>query len=197
MTAESAPQHLGVVVVGAGFGGLAAAHALKARGEEFARAGARAARSAACGGTTPIRAAPATSRRICTRCRSRPTRTGPGPSPPSPRSATTCAGSPASTDYCRTSASAAACYEAAWDDAAQLWRIETSAGAVTADVLIDASGPIADPSIPDLPGLDGFTGAVFHSAPLEPRPRSDRPQRRGRRHRRLGDPVRARRSSRW
>ena len=31
-------------------------------------------------------------------------------------------------------------------------------------MLIDASGPIADPSVPDLPGLDTFTGAVFHSA---------------------------------
>ena len=31
-------------------------------------------------------------------------------------------------------------------------------------MLIDASGPIADPSVPDLPGLDTFTGEVFHSA---------------------------------
>src|SRR5487761_2334854 len=34
MAAESGPMHLGVV--GAGFGGLAAAHALKGRGEDFA-----------------------------------------------------------------------------------------------------------------------------------------------------------------
>ena len=36
MITEPAPQHLGVVVAGAGFGGLAAAHALKGRGEDFA-----------------------------------------------------------------------------------------------------------------------------------------------------------------
>lgn len=53
---------------------------------------------------------------------------------------------------------------AAWDDAAQRWRIETSAGPLTADVLIDGSGPIAEPSAPQLPGLDGFVGEVFHSA---------------------------------
>ena len=154
-------------------------------------------RSAASGGTTPIRAAPATSRRTCTRCPSRPTRTGPGPSPPSPRSATTCAGSPASTGCCPTSASAAACSRRPGTTPRSAGGSRPAPVPLTADVLIDASGPIADPSIPRPAGSGRFHRRGVPLGPLEPRPRSDRPQRRGRRHRRLGDPVRARRSSRW
>ena len=53
---------------------------------------------------------------------------------------------------------------AAWDDAAQLWRLTTSHGAFTADVLVSAMGPLSDPAIPRLPGIETFTGKVFHSA---------------------------------
>ncbi|WP_027344776.1 flavin-containing monooxygenase [Hamadaea tsunoensis] len=54
--------------------------------------------------------------------------------------------------------------EAVWDGAAQRWRIETSGGAYTARVLISAAGPLSDPSIPDIPGIEAFQGTVFHSA---------------------------------
>jgi cation diffusion facilitator CzcD-associated flavoprotein CzcO len=54
--------------------------------------------------------------------------------------------------------------EAAWDDAAQRWRIATSQGAYTARVLICAAGPLSDPAIPDIPGIGDFAGTVFHSA---------------------------------
>jgi cation diffusion facilitator CzcD-associated flavoprotein CzcO len=53
---------------------------------------------------------------------------------------------------------------AEWDEQASLWRIETSAGALTADVLIAAQGGLSDPHVPDLPGLDTFEGTSFHSA---------------------------------
>ncbi len=53
---------------------------------------------------------------------------------------------------------------AAWDEAAQRWRIETSHGGYTARVLIGATGPLSEPSIPDIRGLDSFRGTVFHSA---------------------------------
>jgi cation diffusion facilitator CzcD-associated flavoprotein CzcO len=53
---------------------------------------------------------------------------------------------------------------AAWDEAADRWRIQTTGGDFTAETLISAVGALADPSIPDLPGLDGFAGTVFHSA---------------------------------
>jgi cation diffusion facilitator CzcD-associated flavoprotein CzcO len=54
--------------------------------------------------------------------------------------------------------------DAAWDAGSGRWDVRTSAGTLTADVLVAAAGPLADPAIPDLPGLASFTGTVFHSA---------------------------------
>jgi cation diffusion facilitator CzcD-associated flavoprotein CzcO len=54
--------------------------------------------------------------------------------------------------------------EAAWDEAAQRWRIDTPRGQFTARVLVAGTGALSDPKIPDLPGLDEFPGAMFHSA---------------------------------
>jgi cation diffusion facilitator CzcD-associated flavoprotein CzcO len=54
--------------------------------------------------------------------------------------------------------------EAAWNEDRDSWEISTSQGQYTARVLISAVGSLADPSIPDLPGLDRFAGTVFHSA---------------------------------
>jgi cation diffusion facilitator CzcD-associated flavoprotein CzcO len=51
-----------------------------------------------------------------------------------------------------------------WDDAAQHWRIDTDRGSWTAAVVINGMGALSEPSIPDLPGLDRFQGAMFHSA---------------------------------
>jgi cation diffusion facilitator CzcD-associated flavoprotein CzcO len=53
---------------------------------------------------------------------------------------------------------------AEWQAAEQRWRIETAAGTLTADFLILGNGPLAEPAIPDLPGLDTFEGTTFHSA---------------------------------
>jgi cation diffusion facilitator CzcD-associated flavoprotein CzcO len=53
---------------------------------------------------------------------------------------------------------------AAWDEDAGLWRIETSKGSLTANVLVAAMGGLSEPSIPDLPGMDSFEGAAFHTA---------------------------------
>jgi cation diffusion facilitator CzcD-associated flavoprotein CzcO len=54
--------------------------------------------------------------------------------------------------------------EAAWDDATERWRVTTSRGVYTARVLIGATGPLSDPAIPDIDGLDSFGGTIFHSA---------------------------------
>ncbi len=54
--------------------------------------------------------------------------------------------------------------EARWDDGAQRWRIQTSTGALTAKVLVQAAGPLSEPCEPDIPGLDTFAGTMFHSA---------------------------------
>ena len=55
-------------------------------------------------------------------------------------------------------------HDAAWDEDAQRWCIETSKGALTAQVLVLGTGPLSAPSIPDLPGLERFEGTTFHSA---------------------------------
>ncbi|MEO3813222.1 NAD(P)/FAD-dependent oxidoreductase [Sphaerisporangium sp. B11E5] len=51
-----------------------------------------------------------------------------------------------------------------WDDGSARWRVTTSKGDLTADVLVVATGPLSEPAIPPVPGLDRFSGAVFHSA---------------------------------
>jgi cation diffusion facilitator CzcD-associated flavoprotein CzcO len=54
--------------------------------------------------------------------------------------------------------------DASWSDDEQRWTIETSRGTHTADVLIGANGGLAEPSTPDITGLETFAGTVFHSA---------------------------------
>ena len=54
--------------------------------------------------------------------------------------------------------------DAAWDEAAQLWRVTTTAGDLTTDVLVSAAGALSDPKMPDIDGIDSFAGEVFHSA---------------------------------
>jgi cation diffusion facilitator CzcD-associated flavoprotein CzcO len=53
---------------------------------------------------------------------------------------------------------------AAWNEERRCWELSTSDGTMTADVLIGAFGALAEPSLPDIPGIDGFTGELFHSA---------------------------------
>ncbi len=54
--------------------------------------------------------------------------------------------------------------DAGWDNENQQWQIQTTAGPVEARFLIAASGPLSEPSVPDLPGLGSFQGHTFHSA---------------------------------
>jgi cation diffusion facilitator CzcD-associated flavoprotein CzcO len=53
---------------------------------------------------------------------------------------------------------------ARWDETAELWRIETTAGALTADMLVAGAGPLSDPKLPEIDGIDSFQGVIFHSA---------------------------------
>lgn len=53
---------------------------------------------------------------------------------------------------------------AAWDEGARRWRITTSVGALSAAVLVVASGALSEPATPRLPGAEAFAGAAFHSA---------------------------------
>ncbi|HEX2410205.1 MAG TPA: NAD(P)/FAD-dependent oxidoreductase [Solirubrobacteraceae bacterium] len=51
-----------------------------------------------------------------------------------------------------------------WLDDERVWALDTSQGPHRAKVLIAGLGYLAEPRIPDLPGLDTFEGPVFHSA---------------------------------
>ena len=51
-----------------------------------------------------------------------------------------------------------------WDDRALLWRLETSRGPLTADVLVSGCGGLVEPAYPDVPGVGDFQGPAFHSA---------------------------------
>src|SRR5689334_12095561 len=49
-----------------------------------------------------------------------------------------------------------------WDG--ERWVLQTSQGEVRARVLVSGTGPLVEPKIPDLPGLEHFEGPAFHSA---------------------------------
>ncbi|WP_027500238.1 flavin-containing monooxygenase [Rhodococcus sp. UNC363MFTsu5.1] len=53
---------------------------------------------------------------------------------------------------------------AQWDEPSRRWIVETSAGTFTANSVVAAAGPWNEPLTPDIPGLDTFTGEVFHSS---------------------------------
>jgi cation diffusion facilitator CzcD-associated flavoprotein CzcO len=54
--------------------------------------------------------------------------------------------------------------QASWDEDAQRWDIDTSGGRLRARVLVSGMGPLTEPRIPSVPGLESFEGSVFHSA---------------------------------
>jgi cation diffusion facilitator CzcD-associated flavoprotein CzcO len=61
-----------------------------------------------------------------------------------------------------------------WDDAAQLWKIEVTEGrgpsepsrelVLQAQYVLIASGVLTTPQVPKIPGLESFTGPIFHTA---------------------------------
>jgi cation diffusion facilitator CzcD-associated flavoprotein CzcO len=53
---------------------------------------------------------------------------------------------------------------AAWDEDARLWRVQSTAGELTADVLVSGAGALSEPKLPPIPGAQDFKGKVFHSA---------------------------------
>lgn len=77
-------------------------------------------------------------------------------------------------DYLRTTAArfgvtphirfSAPVEDARWDDTAACWQLTTPTGGCSAQHLVGATGALADPRMPDIPGLYTFGGPVFHSA---------------------------------
>lgn len=54
--------------------------------------------------------------------------------------------------------------EAVWHEDEQRWHLTTTQGRFTADIFISGNGPLNEPAIPSLPGIEHFEGTVFHSA---------------------------------
>lgn len=53
---------------------------------------------------------------------------------------------------------------AAWDQAEQVWHLQTARGDLDAELLVLGTGGLSDPAVPAIPGLDSFAGTTFHSA---------------------------------
>lgn len=53
---------------------------------------------------------------------------------------------------------------ATWDADAQRWTVETARGTVRARFLVSGTGPLCEPRYPEIPGMERFQGAAFHSA---------------------------------
>ncbi len=51
-----------------------------------------------------------------------------------------------------------------WDEHQQRWLIETTKGLYRAQYVVAATGPLNEPSLPDVPGLADFPGGLFHTA---------------------------------
>ncbi|MCX6458854.1 MAG: NAD(P)/FAD-dependent oxidoreductase [Actinobacteria bacterium] len=54
--------------------------------------------------------------------------------------------------------------ESRWDAATSVWRVSTTRGEITADILVAATGALTVPTLPDIEGLAQFTGEVVHTA---------------------------------
>jgi cation diffusion facilitator CzcD-associated flavoprotein CzcO len=158
------PRHVSVGILGAGFGGLGTAIRLSQRGERdflvFERA-------AEVGGTWWANTYPGCQCDV-------PSHLYSFSFAPNPNWTRTYAKQPELRDYLRATAEKFGVYDrirfdtevtdATWDEDAGLWRIETSAGSYTADVMVAAPGPLSEPSFPDVPGIEDFEGTIFHTA---------------------------------
>jgi cation diffusion facilitator CzcD-associated flavoprotein CzcO len=53
---------------------------------------------------------------------------------------------------------------ATWSETEQRWHVQTAGGDFSAQLLIDATGPLSHPAVPAIRGLRRFEGKLFHSA---------------------------------
>ncbi|MDR7040080.1 cation diffusion facilitator CzcD-associated flavoprotein CzcO [Methylobacterium sp. BE186] len=51
-----------------------------------------------------------------------------------------------------------------WDEEQALWRVETSRGPLRARAVVSGMGGLHHPALPDIPGRASFAGSAFHSA---------------------------------
>lgn len=153
---------LRVVIIGAGFGGLGAARALRARGITDITV---LERGESVGGVWRDNTYPGAACDV--------------PSPlyswswaPNPEWGRRYSGQQEILDYLRRAAEREGLLDlvrtgtevtaATYDEAAGTWQLQTTAGSYEADLLISAVGQLSNPVIPQLPGT--FDGPAFHSA---------------------------------
>ena len=55
-------------------------------------------------------------------------------------------------------------HEARWNEREARWHVSTSQGAFTANFVVSAVGPLTEPALPDIDGLEEFEGEIFHTA---------------------------------
>ncbi len=55
-------------------------------------------------------------------------------------------------------------HEVRWNAQEAQWHVSTSQGTFTANFVVSAVGPLTEPALPDIDGLDEFEGEIFHSA---------------------------------
>src|SRR4051795_9555035 len=53
---------------------------------------------------------------------------------------------------------------ARWDAEEQRWQVRTTRGEVTSTTLIVGAGGLSEPKLPNIDGIEGFQGELFHSA---------------------------------
>jgi cation diffusion facilitator CzcD-associated flavoprotein CzcO len=54
--------------------------------------------------------------------------------------------------------------EARWEAGPARWRLRTTTRELTANVVVDGGGVLAEPRLPAIPGIEDFAGTIFHSA---------------------------------
>jgi cation diffusion facilitator CzcD-associated flavoprotein CzcO len=164
MDRQPLPEHVGVLVIGAGFGGLGLAVKLAERGErDFVVVE----RGGEVGGTWRDNTYPGAACDV-------PSQLYSFSWAPNPDWSRSFSEQPEIQDYLRRVARDTGVLphfrfhvdflDAHWDEDATLWRISTSAGDCTANVLVSAAGALSEPKMPDIEGIDSFAGQVFHSA---------------------------------
>ncbi|WP_062993280.1 flavin-containing monooxygenase [Nocardia anaemiae] len=53
---------------------------------------------------------------------------------------------------------------ARWNNATNLWHIDSTRGSFTAETVVSAVGALCEPALPDIKGINEFEGEIFHSA---------------------------------
>src|SRR5436305_8352163 len=53
---------------------------------------------------------------------------------------------------------------AAWDEQRHVWELQTDQGVIRARFIVSCSGALTDPRVPDIEGVDGFSGKILHTA---------------------------------